>query len=69
MPTQQNRQPVELVKFDIKKATCIAQELKLEGVLQQLAQKPDPTTMQEFLSCFTQRSAADTFLGHYFEQL
>lgn len=60
----------ELVRFDLNIALRIVQDMGCGGVLTLLANKPSPpANMEEFLSCFTQESVQEEFLGRYVDKL
>jgi hypothetical protein len=56
----------EFVHFDMRRALRVVEDMGCDAVLEQLAKKPsDPTTMQEFMSCFGEPRVADEFLIRY----
>lgn len=60
----------ELVRFDLKLALRIVQEMEDDDAIGRLADMPtDPTTMEEFLRCFSDESVGDKFLELYLAQL
>ena len=62
-------QQIELIPFDLKHAIRVAQQMGLEGVLEQLTKKKkDPEDMEGFLSCFTNSVVADEFIELYLKK-
>lgn len=59
----------ELVRFDLKLALRVMQSMANDEAAGRLASMPtDPTTMEEFLACFSDESG-DKFLELYLAKL
>lgn len=60
----------ELVRFDITLALRVMQDMGDDEATGRLVSMPtNPTTLEEFLRCFSEKSAGDKFLELYLAKL